>query len=66
MLYKDLEIYLSNDQPTTCPRCGNRTEIISEFYYEEIYSELHKCISKNCQFQFILEEDVENLLNMFN
>ena len=53
---EELEIFISSDQPTTCPKCGNRTEIIEDF----ISSQKHKCLSKNCDFQFILEFDNED------
>lgn len=59
MLKKDLEVFLSNDQPTTCPLCGNRTEILSEFFKVEIYSEIHICLTKECQFQFIIEAEIQ-------
>lgn len=55
---EDLEVFLSSDQPTTCPKCGNRTDIINEF---EV-SQQHKCLSKECEFQFILEFDNEEEL----
>lgn len=56
---EDLEEFLFNDQPTTCPRCGNRTEIISNFYREGVFSEIHICLTEECQFQFIMEHKIE-------
>ncbi len=53
---EDLEIFLNADQPTTCPKCGNRTEIVSDFDT----SQRHKCPSEECNFQFILEFDKED------
>jgi hypothetical protein len=53
---KELEIFLSSDQPTTCPKCGNRTEIFKEF---ELFQQQHKCLSEECNFQFIVEFDNE-------
>lgn len=53
---EDLEIFLSSDQPTTCPKCGNRTEIVSDFNA----SQQHRCLSEECNFQFILEFDNED------
>ncbi len=52
---EDLEIFSSSDQPTNCPHCGNRTEMIDT----SIRSQLHTCFSKECNFQFILEFDNE-------
>jgi hypothetical protein len=51
---KELEIFLSFDQPTTCPKCGNRTETFKEF---ELFQQQHKCLSEECNFQFIVEFD---------
>lgn len=53
---EDLEIFLSSDQPATCPKCGNRTAIVYNFDA----SQQHKCLSEECNFQFILEFDSEN------
>ncbi len=53
---EDLEIFLSSDQPTTCPKCGNRTDIKKDIYT----SQQHKCLSQECNFQFILEFDNED------
>ena len=60
MTDKDLEIFLSNDQPAASPLCGSRTEILSGFFKEEICSEIHICLTKDCRFQFIMEADTEN------
>lgn len=51
----ELDILLGSEQPTTCPTCGNRTEII----YDIEASQHHKCLSSKCNFQFILEFDEE-------
>lgn len=53
---EDLEIFLSSDQPTTCPKCGNRTEIVNAFDA----SQKHKCLSEDCSFQFVLEFENED------
>jgi hypothetical protein len=50
--------FLMNDQPTTCPNCGARTDfytILSPVTNENV--EVHKCLSNNCQFEFVLEID---------
>lgn len=53
---KELEIFLSSDQPTTCPKCGNRTEIIKDL----VVSQHHKCLSEKCHFEFMLDFDSED------
>ncbi|WP_209320110.1 hypothetical protein [Flavobacterium denitrificans] len=52
----ELEMFLSSEQPTTCPTCGNRTEILEEFEF----SQKHKCLNTECSFKFILEFDNNN------
>jgi hypothetical protein len=55
---EELEIFLSSDQPTTCPKCGNRTEIIGDLTIVQD----PRCLSKDCGFKFILEFDYDNEL----
>ena len=51
------QVFLMNDQPTTCPKCGSRTDYI---YISDLpVSELHICLSNSCKFVFIVEEDTE-------
>ena len=50
--------FLANNQPTTCPECGARTEFylqISPVSNENV--EIHKCLSNICQFEFVVEFD---------
>lgn len=50
------EVYFFSDQPTTCPQCGIRTEIIFEKIDAlEKYQE-HRCPSSVCNFEFIVED----------
>lgn len=50
---KYLEIFLSNDQPTTCPKCGSRTE----FFTLRNKRERHICLSINCKKSFLVEHE---------
>ncbi|WP_262713509.1 hypothetical protein [Mucilaginibacter ginsenosidivorax] len=35
--------YLITDQPTTCPICGTRTDVVADFvYHSTIYSGMFK------------------------
>jgi len=52
------EVYLYTDQPTTCPKCGVRTDIVLDLAYTVEKTQLHKCLSKYCGFEFVVEEDV--------
>jgi hypothetical protein len=53
---KNFEIFLMSDQPTTCPICGARTEVIFETF-RKIAIQLHACMDKNCRFIFLEEDD---------
>lgn len=53
------EIFIFNDQPTTCPKCGNRTEITLELTNTVEKAQYHKCLSSDCSFNFVVEEDTE-------
>ncbi|MBF4506578.1 hypothetical protein IRZ83_07835 [Flavobacterium sp. JLP] len=55
-MIQKLEIFLTSDQPTTCPKCGNRTKLVKEFEL----AQQHECLSEECNFQFVLESDNED------
>ena len=54
------EVFIFNDQPTTCPKCGNRTEITLDLLDSPKRTQHHKCLTINCGFNFVVEEDAEN------
>jgi hypothetical protein len=62
MAIKQLEIFLANDQPTTCPKCGRRTNIIFDLSHSTFGTQIHECFGEECKFVFITEED-EELIN---
>jgi hypothetical protein len=49
----DLEVYLMNDQPTTCPQCGARTS------FDEIdnATQNHHCLNTKCNYEFVTEAE---------
>ena len=49
------QIYDLSDQPTTCPNCGNRTEILLELKLMTKGIQIHRCLGKNCNFEFSSE-----------
>lgn len=55
-----INTFLAGDQPTTCPKCGTRTD-----FYDEISPvsnkpiQLHTCLSVICKFRFVVEFDFE-------
>jgi hypothetical protein len=49
------QIYDLSDQPTTCPKCGARTEILLELKLKIKGIQVHRCLGKNCTFEFTSE-----------
>ncbi len=56
------EVYIYSDQPTTCPKCGARSEIILNFAHTHNKTEVHLCADKSCNYQFVMQydEDFDN------
>lgn len=53
-------IYLMCDQPTTCPKCGSRTNFDEFENHEGRYQEIHYCLNLECRFSFYVEEDEDD------
>lgn len=53
------DVYINNEQPTWCPKCGNRTEIILDLSHTIEQTQIHKCLNKICQEKFITQFDLE-------
>ena len=51
------EIYIYGDQPTTCPKCGSRTEIIFDLAPSNNQSQVHQCLT--CKTEFVMQSDTE-------
>lgn len=41
------------DQPTTCPHCGARTEIIFDLSHIPSRLQIHVCLSQYCLYEFV-------------
>lgn len=56
------EVYIFSDQPTSCPKCGARTEIILNLAHTKDKTEIHLCPDLNCNYEFIMQydEDFDN------
>lgn len=52
------EVYTFTDQPTTCPKCGSRTEITLDLIETPEQTQHHKCLIANCRFEFVMQKDV--------
>ena len=51
------DVYIMGDQPTTCPLCGARTEIVQELLDASEVIQNHQCPSDNCQYTFTVVEN---------
>jgi hypothetical protein len=49
------------DQPTTCPYCGARTGTLLDLSHTIGQVQVHKCLDKNCAFEFFEETDEDDL-----
>jgi len=61
-----LEIYFPSEQPTSCPNCGCRTEIIMEYFTANNIKQYHSCLIKDCSFKFILDEILSEELDILS
>jgi hypothetical protein len=51
------EVYTYTDQPAICPKCGSRTEITLDLIETLEQTQHHKCLSPNCNFEFVMQKD---------
>jgi hypothetical protein len=56
------QIYDLPDQPTTCPKCGTRTEILMELKLKTKGIQVHRCLGKNCTFEFSSEYSISKMI----
>ena len=52
------EVYICSDQPTTCPQCGVRCEIIMDLGHSKSQTQINFCRNKECGFEFITQNDL--------
>ena len=52
-----IEVFIFNDQPTNCPICGLRTEIILDLYDTIEQTQFHQCLNDKCKFEFVMQKD---------
>jgi hypothetical protein len=53
------ESFIYSDQPTTCPKCGVRTETIVDLFHSTEQFQIHKCPNEKCSFEFIMQYDID-------
>lgn len=50
-------VFIFSDQPTQCPKCGNRTEVIFDLSHSVNQTQIHECLTQNCRYQFVMQKD---------
>ena|SRR5580658_6486161 len=48
----DIPYYVMTDQPSTCPICGSRADILSDFYHTLSLFIICECLDSECQHVF--------------
>ena len=56
---KALDIYIMDDDPVNCPKCGRRTKFETFLQDDASIVQRHDCPDNNCRYEFIVEEDIE-------
>lgn len=59
------EVYTFCDQPTTCAKCGSRTEIISDLSHTTEQTQIHKCFIHTCDYEFVVQTEEKNITKNF-
>jgi len=54
-----MDLYLMTEQPTTCPFCDARTDIIADFYHTNLKLLINECLNKSCGFIFLEVEEID-------
>lgn len=49
-------MYLMTDQPTTCPICGARSEVISDLHHTNLRLFINECLDIQCKHVFLETE----------
>lgn len=49
--------FVYSDQPTTCPKCLRRSDIILNLSHTLRQYQVHKCLNNSCGNEFVMEYD---------
>jgi len=55
------EVFVYSEHPTTCPKCGNPTKIILDLDHTTNQTQVCKCLSFTCQYEFVVQNDFESV-----
>ena len=51
-----IQFHIISDQPTTCPKCGRRTDF-ADYSHTNAAWQIHFCLNENCEFEFLVCEE---------
>ena len=54
-----VEMFMRSDKPTTCAKCGCRTDIIMDLSHTKEQMQVHECLNSNCKHIFVEVRDDE-------
>ena len=57
----ELDTFLSNDQPVTCPYCGKRSNWLADFSHTNSKTSIHECINHETEYLFIVEHEEQHI-----
>lgn len=52
------EVYIRSEQPSKCPKCFSRTEIVLDLSHTNDETQIHRCLNAKCQEEFVEQNDV--------
>lgn len=50
------DLFLRTDNPSTCPICGARTDLIADLNHTNLKVDVQKCLDAKCEFEFLETE----------
>lgn len=53
------DVFVMGKDIPTCPICGSRTDIILDLSHTLNQTQIHECLSQECQFEFVIVYDFE-------
>lgn len=52
----ELEIFVSYEQPVTCPYCGRRTDWLADFSHTNSKTSIHECNNHKPEYLFVIDD----------
>lgn len=59
-MLNELEIFINNDQPVTCPYCGRRTDWLADFSPTNSKTSIHECNNHESEYLFVIDDEKIN------